>query len=69
MYTISTKIKRIISDWSAPVLLLYFLFFANPIIAQLQPIIHSKADTTNIKIGEQIKFTVTVDKSVFGNLK
>ncbi|UCD62018.1 MAG: hypothetical protein JSV59_05495 [Flavobacteriaceae bacterium] len=61
MYTISTKIKRIISDWSAPVLLLYFLFFANPIIAQLQPIIHSKADTTNIKIGEQIKFTVTVE--------
>lgn len=61
MYTISTKLKRIICDWSAPVLLLYFLFFANPIIAQLQPVIQSKADTTNIKIGEQIKFTVTVE--------
>ena len=61
MYTISTKLKGSISAWSVPVLLLCFLFFANPVIAQLQPVIHSKADTTNIKIGEQIKFTVTVE--------
>jgi len=61
MYRISIKLKNIISDWSGPVLLIYLLFFTNPIIAQLQPVIHSKADTTNIKIGEQIKFTVTVE--------
>ena len=58
---ISTKLKRISRTWSGPALLLYILFFANPVIAQLQPVIHSKADTTNIKIGEQIKFTVTVE--------
>ena len=61
MYIISTKLKRISRTWSGPALLLYILFFANPVIAQLQPVIHSKADTTNIKIGEQIKFTVTVE--------
>ncbi|WP_019669231.1 hypothetical protein [Eudoraea adriatica] len=61
MYMISTKLKRISRTWSGPALLLYILFFANPVIAQLQPVIHSKADTTNIKIGEQIKFTVTVE--------
>jgi hypothetical protein len=33
----------------------------NPISAQLQPVVLSKVDTTNIKIGEQIKFTVTVE--------
>jgi flagellar basal body-associated protein FliL len=58
---ISTKLKCIIRTWSGPALLLYILFFANPVIAQLQPVIQSKADTTNIKIGEQIKFTVTVE--------
>jgi flagellar basal body-associated protein FliL len=58
---ISTKLKCIIRTWSRPALLLYILFFANPVIAQLQPVIQSKADTTNIKIGEQIKFTVTVE--------
>jgi len=61
MYMISTKLKCIIRTWSRPALLLYILFFANPVIAQLQPVIQSKADTTNIKIGEQIKFTVTVE--------
>ncbi len=61
MYKVSTKLKHIIRTWSGPALLLYILFFANPVIAQLQPVIHSKADTTNIKIGEQIKFTVTVE--------
>ena len=61
MYTISIKLKHIISDWSGPVLLICLLFFANPIRAQLQPVVLSKVDTTNIKIGEQIKFTVTVE--------
>ena len=55
------KLRRIISSWSGPVLFLYLLFFGNSIIAQLQPVITSKVDTTNIKIGEQIHFTVTVE--------
>ncbi|MGB5270257.1 MAG: hypothetical protein WBN52_07095 [Eudoraea sp.] len=55
------NLRRIISSWSGPVFLLYLLFFGSPIIAQLQPVISSKVDTTNIKIGEQIHFTVTVE--------
>ncbi len=55
------KLRHIISSWSGPVLFLYLLFFGNSIIAQLQPVINSKVDTTNIKIGEQIHFTVTVE--------
>ncbi len=55
------KLRGIISSWSGPVLFVYLLFFGNSIIAQLQPVITSKVDTTNIKIGEQIHFTVTVD--------
>ena len=58
---ISIKLRRIISSWSGPVLFLCLLFFGNTIIAQLQPEITSKVDTTNIKIGEQIHFTVTVE--------
>lgn len=55
------KLRGIITSWSGPVLFVYLLFFGNSIIAQLQPVITSKVDTTNIKIGEQIHFTVTVD--------
>lgn len=55
------KLRGIISSWPGPVLFVYLLFFGNSIIAQLQPVIISKVDTTNIKIGEQIHFTVTVD--------
>ncbi len=55
------KLRHIISSWSGPVIFLYLLFFGNSIIAQLQPVITSKVDTTNIKIGEQIHFTVSVD--------
>ncbi|MGB5387461.1 MAG: BatD family protein [Eudoraea sp.] len=58
---ISIKLRRIISSRSGPVLFLYLLFFGNTIIAQLQPVITSKVDTTNIKIGEQIHFTVTIE--------
>ncbi|MGB5358802.1 MAG: hypothetical protein WBN27_02530, partial [Eudoraea sp.] len=58
---ISIKLRRIVSSRSGPVLFLYLLFFGNTIIAQLQPVITSKVDTTNIKIGEQIHFTVTVE--------
>ncbi len=61
MNKISIKLRHIISSWSGPVLFLYLLFFGNSIIAQLQPVITSKVDTTNIKIGEQIHFTVTVE--------
>ncbi|WP_424278153.1 hypothetical protein [Eudoraea sp.] len=61
MDMISMNLRRIISSWSGPVFLLYLLFFGSPIIAQLQPVISSKVDTTNIKIGEQIHFTVTVE--------
>jgi hypothetical protein len=61
MNKVSMKLRGIISSWSGPVLFVYLLFFGNSIIAQLQPVITSKVDTTNIKIGEQIHFTVTVD--------
>ncbi|NNL03486.1 MAG: hypothetical protein HKP39_14510, partial [Eudoraea sp.] len=61
MYKVLIKLKDIFGDWSAPALLLFLLFFTNPIIAQLKPVVLSKVDTTNIKIGEQIKFTVTVE--------
>jgi len=55
------KLRHIISSWSGPVIFLYLLFFGNSIIAQLQPVITSNVDTTNIKIGEQIHFTVSVE--------
>ena len=55
------KLRHIISSWSGPVIFLYLLFFGNSIIAQLQPVITSNVDTTNIKIGEQINFTVSVE--------
>nr|WP_299160083.1 hypothetical protein [uncultured Eudoraea sp.] len=58
---ISMNLRGIISSWSGPVFLLYLLFFGSPIFAQSQPVISSKVDTTNIKIGEQIHFTVTVE--------
>ncbi|MBT8180825.1 MAG: BatD family protein [Eudoraea sp.] len=61
MYKILIKLKDIFGDWSGPVLLLFLLFITNPIIAQVKPVVLSKVDTTNIKIGEQIKFTVTVE--------
>jgi flagellar basal body-associated protein FliL len=43
------------------VIFLYLLFVGNCLFAQVQPVVSSKADTTNIKIGEQIHFTVTVE--------
>jgi flagellar basal body-associated protein FliL len=61
MNKFSMKLRRITSSWSGPALFLYLLFFGNSIIAQLQPVITSKIDTTNIKIGEQLHFTVTVE--------
>ncbi|WP_297691245.1 hypothetical protein [uncultured Eudoraea sp.] len=61
MYKILIKLKDIFGDWSVPVLLLFLLFITNPIIAQVKPVVLSKVDTTNIKIGEQIKFTVIVE--------
>jgi len=61
MNKILIKLKDILCDRSGPGLLICLLFFVNPISAQLQPVVLSKVDTTNIKIGEQIKFTVTVE--------
>lgn len=61
MYKVLIKLKDIFGDWSGSVLLLILVFFTNPIIAQLKPVVLSKVDTTKIKIGEQIKFTVTVE--------
>ncbi len=41
--------------------LMLFFVFSNAILAQKNPIISSKADTTAIKIGEQIIWTVSVE--------
>jgi flagellar basal body-associated protein FliL len=48
-------------SWFGTVIFLYLLFVGNYLFAQVQPSVSSKADTTNIKIGEQIHFTVTVE--------
>ena len=37
------------------------IFWVCPLFAQVKPLVSSEVDTTNIKIGEQIQFTVTVE--------
>ena len=48
-------------SWFGSVLFLFLFIVGNYLFAQAQPVVSSKADTTNIKIGEQIHFTVTVE--------
>ena len=51
-----------IKTWCSRALcLLLFFVFSNTILAQNKPVISSKADTTAIKIGEQIIWTVSVE--------
>ncbi len=47
--------------WKSGLLLLVFLLSVCPSMAQGEPVIRSEADTAQIRIGEQIKFRITVE--------
>lgn len=54
-------IKKGISELKRSMPMFVFLLFIIQISAQNNPTISTEIDTTNIKIGEQVKWTVTVD--------
>lgn len=49
------------SSRSGLALFVFLIFWGYTLFAQVKPVVSSVVDTTNIKIGEQIQFTVTVE--------